>query len=390
MKVTLIPVTPFQQNSSLLVCEATGRAAVVDPGGDLDVIQGEIARQNVTVEKVFLTHGHIDHCAGAKTLATHYGVPIEGPHPDESFWLDKLPDQSTRFGFPAAEAFEPDRWLQDGETVQFGNEILEVYHCPGHTPGHVVFFSRAHRLALVGDVLFAGSIGRTDFPRGNHADLIRAIREKLWPLGDDVTFVPGHGPTSTFGAERRTNPFASAAYTEDKQLIATFSANLELLEGATPHPVQEAWWKTQPEAWEACRKDLQDPQAALTAYVEWVEALPGKPVFVAMPAGFDFTYMFWYMMRFVGRCPFSWSALDIKTLAFALTGLPYRKNIKPRFPKHWFDEHPHTHVALDDAIEQGALFCNMLKDLRAIQAAMPAASQEGDGTGQNPAEEPAN
>jgi glyoxylase-like metal-dependent hydrolase (beta-lactamase superfamily II) len=209
MKVTLIPVTPFQQNSSLLVCEATGRAAVVDPGGDLDIIQGEIARQKVSVEKVLLTHGHIDHCAGAKTLATHYGVPIEGPHPDERFWLDKLPDQSTRFGFPAAQAFEPDRWLDDGDTVQFGDETLEVYHCPGHTPGHVVFFSRAHRLALVGDVLFAGSIGRTDFPRGNHADLIRSIREKLWPLGDDVTFVPGHGPTSTFGAERRSNPYVA-------------------------------------------------------------------------------------------------------------------------------------------------------------------------------------
>jgi hypothetical protein len=184
--------------------------------------------------------------------------------------------------------------------------------------------------------------------------------------------------------------FASAAYTEDKQLIATFSANLELLDGATAHPVQEAWWKTQPEAWEACRKDLQAPQAALTAYVEWVEALPGKPVFVAMPAGFDFTYMFWYMMRFVGRCPFSWSALDIKTLAFALTGLPYRKNIKPRFPTHWFDDHPHTHVALDDAIEQGALFCNMLKDLRAVQAATLAARQDGDDSGQNAAEKPAN
>jgi hydroxyacylglutathione hydrolase len=200
MKVTLIPVTPFQQNCSLLVCEATGRAAVVDPGGDLEIIHGEIERQNVSVEKVFLTHGHIDHCAGAKTLATHYGVPIDGPHPDERFWLDKLPDQSTRFGFPAAQAFEPDRWLQDGDTVQFGN---------GHTPGHVIFFSRAHRLALVGDVLFAGSIGRTDFPRGNHADLIRSIRDKLWPLGDDVTFVPGHGPTSTFGAERRTNPYVA-------------------------------------------------------------------------------------------------------------------------------------------------------------------------------------
>jgi hypothetical protein len=185
--------------------------------------------------------------------------------------------------------------------------------------------------------------------------------------------------------------FASAAYTEDKQLIATFSANLELLEGAAPHPVQEAWWKTQPEAWAACRQDLQQPEAALTAYVEWVETLPGKPVFVAMPAGFDFTYMFWYMMRFVGRCPFSWSALDIKTLAFAMTGLPYRKNIKPRFPKHWFDEHPHTHVALDDAIEQGALFCNMLKDLRARQPELPAdGKDDGDGSGQNAAPDPVN
>jgi hypothetical protein len=162
--------------------------------------------------------------------------------------------------------------------------------------------------------------------------------------------------------------FASAAYTADKQLIGTFSANLETLEGASAHPVQAAWWKTQPQAWAACRTDLQKAETALPAYVEWVEALPGKPVFVAYPAGFDFTYMFWYMMRFAGRCPFSWSALDIKTLAFAMTGLPYRKAIKPRLPKHWFDEHPHTHVALDDAIEQGALFCNMLAELRASQS----------------------
>ena len=156
---------------------------------------------------------------------------------------------------------------------------------------------------------------------------------------------------------------------------------------SAPHPVQAAWWGTQPEAWAACRKDLQDPAAALVAYVEWVEALPGKPVFVAMPAGFDFTYMFWYMMRFAGRCPFSWSALDIKTLAFAMTGLPYRKCIKPRLPKHWFDDHPHTHVALDDAIEQGALFCNMLAELRARQAALAA---DGDASGQNAASTPAN
>jgi len=209
MKVTLIPVTPFQQNCSLLVCPSTGRAAVVDPGGDLELIEAEVARQNVQVEKVLLTHGHVDHCAGAKALAAHYGVPIEGPHEDERFWLDALPEQSKRFGFQAADAFEPDRWLTNGDTVHFGDEELEVYHCPGHTPGHVVFFSREHRLALVGDVLFAGSIGRTDFPRGNHADLIRSIRARLWPLGDDVTFVPGHGPTSTFGQERRTNPYVA-------------------------------------------------------------------------------------------------------------------------------------------------------------------------------------
>lgn len=209
MKVTLIPVTPFQQNCSLLVCEKTGRAAVVDPGGDLDRIEQEVARQNVQVEKVLLTHGHIDHCAGAKTLATHYGVPIEGPQEEERFWIEKLPMQSERFGFPAADSFEPDQWLNDGDTVRFGDETLEVYHCPGHTPGHVVFFSRAHRIAIVGDVLFAGSIGRTDFPRGNHEDLVRSIKEKLWPLGDDVTFAPGHGPVSTFGDERRTNPFVS-------------------------------------------------------------------------------------------------------------------------------------------------------------------------------------
>ncbi|HKU00009.1 MAG TPA: MBL fold metallo-hydrolase [Paraburkholderia sp.] len=209
MKVTLIPVTPFQQNSSLLVCEATGRAAVVDPGGDLDRIAAEIERQGVQLEKVLLTHGHLDHCAGAKELAEKYGVPIVGPHEDERFWIDQLPQQSVRFGFGHAQAFEPDRWLADSDTVQFGDEELEVYHCPGHTPGHVVFFSRKHQLALVGDVLFAGSIGRTDFPRGNHADLIRSIREKLWPLGNDVTFVPGHGPVSTFGEERRTNPYVA-------------------------------------------------------------------------------------------------------------------------------------------------------------------------------------
>jgi hydroxyacylglutathione hydrolase len=207
MKVTLIPVTPFQQHCSVLVCEATQRAAIVDPGGDIERIVAEVEKQQVSVEKVLLTHGHLDHCGGAKALAERYGVPIEGPHADDAFWIDQLPEQSQRFGFGQAEAFTPARWLVEGETVQFGDETLEVYHCPGHTPGHVVFVSRAHRLALVGDVLFAGSIGRTDFPRGNHADLIRSIRDKLWPLGDDVTFIPGHGPVSTLGQERLTNPF---------------------------------------------------------------------------------------------------------------------------------------------------------------------------------------
>lgn len=213
----------------------------------------------------------------------------------------------------------------------------------------------------------------------------QAAIEEIYVSTDVEADGPIPGPHSMLS-------FASAAYTADKRLIATFSANLATLEGSAPHPVQAAWWETQPDAWAACRKDLQDPAAALNAYVEWVEALPGKPVFVAMPAGFDFTFMFWYMMRFAGRCPFSWSALDIKTLAFAMTGLPYRKCIKPRFPKHWFDDHPHTHVALDDAIEQGALFCNMLADLRAQQAALEAAapSDDGDASGQKAATGPAN
>jgi hydroxyacylglutathione hydrolase len=209
MKVFVIPVTPFQQNCSLLICEATRHAAVVDPGGDLELIQQAIEKENVTLEKVLLTHGHLDHCGGAKTLAARHGVPIEGPHVDERFWLDQLAAQSQRFGFPPSEAFEPDRWLDDGDTAHFGEETLDVYHCPGHTPGHIVFVSSGHRLAFVGDVLFAGSIGRTDFPRGNHADLISSIRTKLWPLGDDIAFVPGHGPTSTFGEERRTNPYVA-------------------------------------------------------------------------------------------------------------------------------------------------------------------------------------
>lgn len=207
LKVLLVPVTPFEQNCSILICEETLKAAIVDPGGDLPRILQALSNANVTPEKILLTHGHIDHCAGAPALSKELNIPIEGPHEVERFWLEQLPMQSQRFGFPQAESFEPNRWLVDGDQVTVGNVHLDVKHCPGHTPGHVVFYSANDGLAVVGDVLFAGSIGRTDFPRGNHADLIHAIKEKLFPLGDDIVFVPGHGPTSTFGQERKTNPY---------------------------------------------------------------------------------------------------------------------------------------------------------------------------------------
>ena len=207
MKFRVIPVTPFQQNCSLLWCEETLQGAVVDPGGDLEQIIATARQQGVTIAKILLTHGHIDHAGGAAELAARLGIPIEGPQEEERFWIDQLPAQGQMFGFARAEAFIPDRWLNDGDEVHFGKVTLAVLHCPGHTPGHVVFFHAASKLAIVGDVLFQGSIGRTDFPRGDHDALIRAIRGKLWPLGDDVAFIPGHGPMSTFGEERRENPF---------------------------------------------------------------------------------------------------------------------------------------------------------------------------------------
>ena len=209
MQIAIIPVTPFQQNCSLLMCQRTRRAAVIDPGGDLERILEAVERHEVQLEKILLTHGHIDHCGGTAQLAQQLDLPVEGPHIDDRFLIDELPQQGLRFGFPQLRAFTPARWLVGGDSVRFGEIELQVRHCPGHTPGHVIFFSQAHRLALVGDVLFAGSIGRTDFPRGDHATLIRSIREQLWPLGSDVTFIPGHGPTSTFGAERESNPFVA-------------------------------------------------------------------------------------------------------------------------------------------------------------------------------------
>lgn len=207
LKVLIVPVTPFEQNCSILICEETNRAAIVDPGGDIPKILDALNKSGATPEKILLTHGHIDHCAGAVALAQQLNIEIEGPHKDEAFWLDQLPLQSQRFGFPKADAFTPNKWLDDDDVVTLGNVSLTVKHCPGHTPGHVVFYSPNDHLAIVGDVLFAGSIGRTDFPRGNHADLVGAIRTKLFPLGDDVAFVPGHGPMSTFGDERKNNPY---------------------------------------------------------------------------------------------------------------------------------------------------------------------------------------
>ena len=209
MKVTIIPVTPFQQNCSLLVCEQTNKAAVVDPGGDLELILDAVKEQGVELEKILLTHGHLDHCGGTAQLSKQLHLPIEGPHIDDRFLIDDLPQQGLRFGLPQLQAFSPARWLAGGDSVRFGNVELQVRHCPGHTPGHVIFFNPEYRLALVGDVLFAGSIGRTDLARGDHATLLRSIREQLWPLGADVTFIPGHGPTSTFGEERESNPFVA-------------------------------------------------------------------------------------------------------------------------------------------------------------------------------------
>ncbi|MDD3444219.1 MAG: MBL fold metallo-hydrolase [Zavarzinia sp.] len=207
LKVGIIPVTPFAQNCSLVWCDQTMKGAAVDPGGDLDRIRAALKQTGVTLEKVLLTHGHLDHASAAGELAAEAGVEIEGPHEDDGFLIDSLRQQGEAYGFPSYPAFTPTRWLKDGDMVGVGEEVLEVRHCPGHTPGHVIFFHAPSKLAIVGDVLFKGSIGRTDFPRGDHDTLVRSITGQLWPLGADVTFVPGHGPVSTFGEERRTNPF---------------------------------------------------------------------------------------------------------------------------------------------------------------------------------------
>lgn len=212
MRYQIIPVTPFEQNCTVFWCEKTRQAAVVDPGGDIDRILAGLAEHQLDLALILVTHGHIDHAGAVAALAERTGVPVEGPHEEDRFWIDGMAQQSKMFGFPSVSPFTPARWLQDGDQVRFGEVVLDVLHCPGHTPGHVVFFDAESRVAQVGDVLFAGSIGRTDFPRGDHATLIASIKNKLFPLGDDVDFIPGHGPMSNFGEERRFNPFLSGRF----------------------------------------------------------------------------------------------------------------------------------------------------------------------------------
>jgi hydroxyacylglutathione hydrolase len=205
-RITL-PVTPFDQNCSLVWCSETNKAALIDPGGETERLLAAIAERGLTLESILLTHGHLDHVCATGELITRTGVPVIGPGSDDAFWIEGLPQQVQMFGFDPVSGFTPDRWLNQGDTVTVGNEQLDVYHCPGHTPGHVVLVHEAQRLAFVGDVLFNGGVGRSDFPRGDHATLINAITNTLLPLGDDITFVPGHGPESTFGHERRHNPY---------------------------------------------------------------------------------------------------------------------------------------------------------------------------------------
>jgi glyoxylase-like metal-dependent hydrolase (beta-lactamase superfamily II) len=209
IRAIVAPVTPFQQNCTIVWCAKTNKAAVIDPGGDLARILKPIQDQNLTVEKIWITHGHMDHAGAAAALKEATGAVIEGPHKGDQFLLDELEKSAARYGIAGAKTFTPDRWLEDGDVVTLGETRFEVRHCPGHTPGHVVFVHPEAHFAQVGDVLFKGSVGRSDFPGGNHEQLVQSITERLWPYGDETAFVPGHGPMSTFGQERKTNPFVA-------------------------------------------------------------------------------------------------------------------------------------------------------------------------------------
>lgn len=209
LELRIVPVTPLQQNCSLVWDTATKHALFVDPGGDVERLLGALTHFGLKLTRIWLTHGHLDHAGAAATLRERTGVAVEGPHPDDQFWLDQIEDSAQRYGLSGLRNVVPDRYFEDGEELEFEGIKFGVAHTPGHTPGHVVIHNKTAKIAFVGDVLFAGSIGRTDFPRGNHAQLINSITSKLWPLGDDITFIPGHGPTSTFGRERQTNPFVA-------------------------------------------------------------------------------------------------------------------------------------------------------------------------------------
>lgn len=211
MKYLSMPVSAYQQNCSLLWCEKSLKAVIVDPGGDVDRIASLIEQQGVEPVAIYLTHAHLDHVGGTPELAKRFDLPVIGPHIDDKYWIDALQQQVEMFSFPPCEQFEPDQWLEHGDTLEFGEQKLEVLHCPGHTPGHVVFFHRDSEVAFVGDVIFQGSIGRTDFPGGSHQQLLDSIRFQLWPLGDNVTVVSGHGPETTIGEERNSNPFLRGA-----------------------------------------------------------------------------------------------------------------------------------------------------------------------------------
>ena len=211
IKAVIAPVTPIQQNCTIGWCTKTNKAAVFDPGGEVPRLLAALKQYGLTLEKIWITHGHLDHAGATEALRQATGAVVEGPHKDDAYWIDRIEESSRKYGFEGGQGFVPDRWLEDGDVVKLGETEFEVRHTPGHTPGHIIFFHREARFAQVGDVLFQGSIGRTDFPRGDFAQLINAIVTRLWPLGDDVAFVPGHGPMSTFGQERRTNPYVADA-----------------------------------------------------------------------------------------------------------------------------------------------------------------------------------